>query len=93
MKKPETAVVGKIMDYLQSDTGYWVKIHGGPYQVAGIPDIIGCYQGRFVAIEVKFGTNGPTKLQEIVLGLIAKAGGRCGVAYTLEDALRIRDGL
>jgi len=28
-------------------------IHGGPYQAAGISDIIGCYDGRFWAFEVK----------------------------------------
>jgi len=33
--------------------GVWYKIHGGPYQEAGIPDIIGCYKGYFIAFEVK----------------------------------------
>ena len=92
MKKPETALVEKIIDRLKAEGGFWVKIHGGPMQQAGIPDIIGCYHKRFVGIEVKVGDNKPSKLQKIVLDELLQAGSRCGVAYTLSQALGIRDG-
>jgi hypothetical protein len=42
---------------------------------SGIPDIIGCYKGRFVAIECKAGKGKVTALQERELIAICNAGG------------------
>ena len=41
----------------------------------GIPDFIGCYQGRFFAIETKTKNGTPTLRQTLVMGAIRKAGG------------------
>ena len=43
------------------------KEHGGMYGTAGIPDVIACINGRFVAFEVKTETGKLTKLQEITI--------------------------
>ena len=91
MRKPETALVGKIIDRLKAEGGFWVKIHGGPMQQTGIPDIIGCYKGKFVGIEVKVGNNTPSALQVVVLKELKQAGAKCGIAYSIEEALMIRD--
>jgi hypothetical protein len=42
---------------------------------AGIPDIIGCFKGHFIAIECKAGKNTTTALQERELYNIQSAGG------------------
>ena len=42
---------------------------------SGIPDIIGCYNGLFVAIECKAGKGKATALQERELIAICNAGG------------------
>lgn len=42
----------------------------------GIPDIIGCYKGRFFSIEVKREDRIPTKLQNQRMWEIAQAGGK-----------------
>lgn len=42
---------------------------------SGIPDIIGCYKGRFIAIECKAGKGKTTALQERELIAICNAGG------------------
>jgi hypothetical protein len=47
---------------------------------SGIPDIIGCYQGRFIAIECKAGKGKTTALQERELQWIKDAGGFAVVA-------------
>jgi Holliday junction resolvase len=52
------------------------KMHGGMYGVAGIPDIIACINGRFVAFEVKTETGKLTKLQEITIQKIRNAKGQ-----------------
>lgn len=68
-----------------------MKVHGGPFQAAGIPDIIGCWKGRFIAIELKIPGEVPTRLQSINLESLKKAGAKVGVAYSVEEALAIRD--
>lgn len=66
----------KIKRYLK-DIGAWhVKFFANAYTQKGIPDILGCYNGRFFAIEVKGGSNyGLTDLQRHNLHLINDAGG------------------
>lgn len=49
---------------------------------AGIPDIIACYNGSFLAIECKAGKGKTTALQELELSKIRNAGGR---AYVINE--------
>ena len=55
--------------------GFWCKIHGGPFQKAGLPDIVGCVDGKFFGIEVKMPGKEPTALQARVLEEITDSGG------------------
>ena len=88
--QPEARIVAQIMSVLGSLPRCWAfKVHGGMYQSAGVPDIVGVHDGRFFAIEVKTATGKATKLQELVLRRIIKAGGRAGVARGVEEALAI----
>ena len=64
---------------------FW-KEHGGQYSTAGIPDIIVCYKGKFVAFEAKVGSNKPTKLQLATIEQIQNAGGYATVVRSVEDA-------
>lgn len=58
------------------DEGAWAeKIHGGAMQSSGIPDIIGCFRGRFFALEVKVPGNKPTDIQEHVMSEMRRTGG------------------
>ena len=62
------------------------KEHGGMYGTAGIPDIIACIRGRFVAFEVKTETGKLSRLQEATLGRIRDAGGK---AYMVRSAAEV----
>jgi len=53
---------------------YFFPATGG-YGKSGVPDIIVCYKGMFVAIECKANGNKPTALQLTQLDAIKKAGG------------------
>ena len=74
----------------QTFGGFWVKIHGGLFQLAGLPDLIGCVRGRFIGIEVKKpGKRGTlTERQAHILGLITKAGGLAFVTDSVADAVK-----
>ncbi len=55
------------------------------YGTAGIPDIICCYRGKFVAFEVKTETGKTTALQESVINKIQKYGGKAVVVRSVNE--------
>jgi hypothetical protein len=72
----EKDIVTAIMRYLKTVPQCFAwKEHGGQYGTAGLPDLIACIGGRFVAFEVKTPSGKLTKLQEITLQRINAAKG------------------
>lgn len=72
---PEKKVKDKCVDIITRSGGwYFFPVQTG-YGRGGIPDIIVCYRGRFLAVECKAGYNKPTALQEREIAAIHKAGG------------------
>lgn len=86
----ESEIVKQIKEYLKTvpNCFFW-KEHGGQFGASGIPDIIICLKGRFVAFEVKTKKGKLTVLQAITLRQIQKAGGIAEVVRSVEDAKRI----
>jgi hypothetical protein len=86
----EKELTKKIKNYLNTitDCFYW-KEHGGPYGTAGIPDIIVCYRGRFIAFEVKTKNNQPTVLQKTTIRKILQAGGYALVVRSVEEVAQV----
>lgn len=72
---PEAKVKKKVVAELKRFGAYYFYPVTGGYGSSGVPDIIACLMGRFVAIECKAGKNKPTDLQEKNLRDISKAGG------------------
>lgn len=86
----ESDLIRKIGEYLKTVKGifYW-KEHGGMYGTAGIPDIIVCYRGRFIAFECKVGSNKPTVLQAQTIRQIIAAGGYAMVVKTVDEVRQV----
>jgi Holliday junction resolvase len=93
-KKVKDAVTKVLREY---GVYYFYPVMGG-YGRSGIPDIIACHQGRFIAIECKAGSNTTTALQEAELKKIEDAGGHAlvvneanidAVAMTLATIIEI----
>ena len=82
----EAALIQRIRQYLATvpECFFW-KEHGGQYGTAGIPDIIVCFKGRFIAFEAKAGKNTPTKLQAATIEKIRRAGGIAAVVYSVRE--------
>lgn len=58
----EKTITNKILKYLKEQPCCFAfKEHGGAYGTAGIPDILCCYKGKFVAFEVKTPDTGSYK--------------------------------
>ena len=72
---PEAKVKKVVVNQLRNLGAYYFYPVTGGYGRSGVPDIVGCYKGKFFGIECKAGKNTPTPLQQINLDDIEKQDG------------------
>lgn len=75
MRTPESFEKQDIRNYLRQRNIWHFMPQGTGFGTNGIPDIIGCYKGRFFGIEVKRPGKKPTPMQFARLAEIEKSGG------------------
>ena len=90
---PEKKVKDAVCKILKQRGAYYFFPVTGGFGRSGIPDIIACYKGNFVAIECKAGKNKPTALQEAEM---AKINDAKGIAIwvrenSIEDVTKLLD--
>lgn len=90
----EADIVRAILKYLKTvpECFAW-KEHGGMYGTAGIPDIICCIRGKFVAFEVKTEKGKPTALQEATIRKILRCGGIAQIVRSVSEVRAVIDSL
>lgn len=91
MSQPESKLSRQIMKTLRAKGYFAFKIHGGPTMMAGLPDIICCVRGRFVALEIKMPDKreNVSMIQRVVHAKIKAAGGVVEVVTSEREALRV----
>lgn len=72
---PEAKVKAKVTAMLKANEVYYFYPVTGGYGASGVPDIVACCNGQFLAIECKAGNNKPTMLQERNMQKIRDSGG------------------
>ena len=77
----EKVFENKIKTYLDSRGCWHVKFFANKFTKVGIPDLLCCVNGYFVAIEVKASNGRPSDLQIWNRDKIRKSGGYCIVLY------------
>jgi Holliday junction resolvase len=79
-KTPEKIVKDKVVSILKAEGVYYFfpATHG--FGRSGVPDIVACVAGYFLAIECKAGTNKLTALQANEIEAIRRANGVAVVA-------------
>ena len=89
VQKAESRLQRRMRKRLEEEFGgWWVKIHGSIYQ-AGIPDLVGCVCGMFIAIEVKKSENeDASELQWKTIDNIKAEGGLSFCTHDIEEAVR-----
>jgi len=75
MATPEAKVKAKVVAQLKVLGAYYFYPVTSGYGSSGVPDIVGCLNGKFFGIECKAGKNKPTPLQEKNLKMIEATGG------------------
>jgi hypothetical protein len=95
---PETRLVNRMRKAVSArwPEAFVVKVHGSPYQRAGLPDLLVIVGGRAVWLEVKAQAPGEseehargrvTALQQVTLDDLARSGAVAGVAITVAEVL------
>ncbi len=86
----EKQLVNKIKKLLK-EKGAWVtKTHGSSFS-SGLPDLVACYKGRMLGLEVKLPTTLDTvsARQSAILHQIYEAGGIARVVSSVEEVDKI----
>lgn len=66
----------KVREFLKTLPTQWhFKVFGNAFQESGIPDILGCINGRLIGLEVKSSKGKASDLQLYKIKLINDAGG------------------
>lgn len=79
---PETAFKKQIIKFLDTlNSCYHIPYFPSIYTPKGVPDILCCINGHFVAIEVKADNGKPSELQKYHVNEINNAGGIAVILY------------
>jgi hypothetical protein len=73
------------MDYLAVWRCWQMKLLGGLGQRPGVPDLVACIQGRYIAVEVKTGTATLSPRQQAERERIEASGGIYVLAHSVDD--------
>jgi hypothetical protein len=84
---PEVKLYKSVKKALDGMDVWWMKIHGGPMQRPGVPDLLIVVDGLAVFVELKADGKNATPLQEHVMAGIRKAGGVAIVARSVEEVV------
>jgi Holliday junction resolvase len=75
MPNEKERVVNPILKWLRKNGAFAEKTHGSEYTRIGMPDIIACCDGRYVAIEAKYPGGKVTDAQARCIAEIRNARG------------------
>lgn len=75
MRTPEGYEKADIKKYLEEIKAWYTLPYIAGYGKSGVPDIVACINGMFLAIEVKREGKEPTPIQLARMAEIEKAGG------------------
>lgn len=71
----EKGVKDAVTRRLRKAGAWYTMPHQRGFSQRGVPDILACLRGQFIAIECKFGNRGTTQMQDYQLTQISMAGG------------------
>ena len=86
----EKQLENRMKKYLSNKNIYHFKVHGNGFMRSGIPDLICCINGRFVAIEIKRpdGKGKVSKVQEIEIDQIKRSNGTAVVMNNYDEFVK-----
>lgn len=90
-RQPETLLQRKIQKALKERNVWLYKVWGNELTPAGIPDLVGVFEGQFVAWEVKIPVGKLSDIQVYRIGIMRQHGAMVCVARSVGDAVQMID--
>lgn len=92
---PEKKVKDAVTKILKEYNAYYFYPATGGFGRSGVPDIVVCFNGHFIGIECKAGSNTTTALQDRELDKIKVAGGIALIVneHNISDVREVLDGI
>lgn len=87
--KAETSLQERIQKFIVKSGGYVIKQHGDMISEPGVPDLLVCYRGIFMGLEVKVDNNVPSKHQGIHCRKIWNAGGIAAIVRSVDEVYNL----
>jgi len=87
----EADIVRKIIQWLKNNEFWAVKMHGGPFMMMGIPDVLAIKDGKAYWFEVKTQRGVPTKVQLYVIKQLRKHGCVAEVVRSVSDVVKVME--
>ena len=92
----ESRLQSKIISYLKANGIYYVNTYGSGMTAKGVPDLLICLNGKFIAFECKVDNNGMQPDQKIHEIRITRSNGKhycpCGNFCAVKNMNKILDG-
>lgn len=89
--QPEARISSAIRRMVIERGGFAFKVWGNAQMMAGLPDLVCCYRGVFVAFETKTPTGTTSAIQRHVIARIDRAQGVVRVPRSVADASDVLD--
>lgn len=90
MTQGESRLSRRIAHAVRERGGFVFKVHGGPTMMVGLPDLVICYRGRYIALETKMPEGkGPSPAQRLRIHQIRRAGGLSYVVRSVRAAMMV----
>lgn len=84
--REEKTLQNKCIRWLKSQPDCWFfKVSGSACQTPGVPDLVICWHGRFVAVELKSSIGELREVQLATINKILGAGGRAFVIRSFQE--------
>ena len=83
----ESKIQRKILNYLNTIPNLYV-VRVMTANIRGVPDLLICYKGHFIALEVKSDIGTVTKIQQYNMSQIETAGGKAAVVRSVGDVIK-----
>lgn len=88
MKQTEAELTSAIRSLLKTVGIFsWKQWQGPMSQPKGVSDILGCWNGRFIAIEVKTAGGRVSRDQEKFIEAVSRNGGLAFVARSIDEVI------
>lgn len=85
----ESRLQSKIISYLKANGIYYVNTYGSGMTAKGVPDLLICLNGKFIAFECKVDDNGMQPDQKIHEIRIKRSNGKHYCPRKLSEAIQI----